>query len=132
MDDMAGDEDYIILSEWLFLATDNREVAIEFNGCLWHWCPKCYAANLKSPHSGKKIRTLYQEHLRKVEDLHSIGLEVHVVWECEWEERKRTDEVFQESLEQVGLDDEQFHNRFKEGIIPREALFGSCTESRCV
>ena len=91
-------------------ALDKKNKIIkEFNGCYWHGCPKCHPEN--------KLK--YDETARRKELLEKQGYRVDEMWECEWNELKKTIPNRLE-IEQKARD--QF-------IIVRDALFGGRTEA---
>ena len=57
-----------------------RKIIKEFNGCKWHGCPKC------NPECKAKYnRTMERQNLLKL-----AGYKVEVIWECDWNNLKKT------------------------------------------
>ena len=91
-------------------ALDKKNKIIkEFNGCYWHGCPKCHPEN--------KLK--YDETARRKELLEKQGYRVDDMWECEWNELKKTIPNRLE-IEQKARD---------QSINVRDALFGGRTEA---
>ena len=64
-----------------------KKIALEFNGCHWHGCPRCYTSNReRTIVFGKSIDQRYRESLIKVDKLKGMGYKVIVMWSCEYEE----------------------------------------------
>ena len=68
----------------------------EFNGCLYHGCPKCYPVrdvrNYATP--DRTVEELYQATLAKRMALLRAGYRVIEMWECEWDRLVKKDETF--------------------------------------
>jgi hypothetical protein len=52
----------------------------EFNGCLFHGCPKCYLSNDINPLTGDKMDILYEKTKRKESNLKKMGYNVESIW----------------------------------------------------
>lgn len=73
-----------------FFEYDGRKHALEFYGCAWHGCPKCFPLNRhKHTGRGKSLAQLYTETLLREERLKSLGFLVSSVWQCEFESLKQ-------------------------------------------
>ncbi len=62
-------------------------VALEFYGCHWHGCPKCYVSKekrLKTICHGKSMEQRYQETLIRERRLRDNGYTVRSIWACEY------------------------------------------------
>jgi hypothetical protein len=59
---------------------------IEFHGCFWHGCNKCYLSkeNEMNPRSKKTFGELYKKTCTRTEILKKHGFNVKEVWECSW------------------------------------------------
>lgn len=105
------------------------KTAFEFNGCIFHGCPKCYPdPSTPAPrHPGKTTGELYQEWREKEKYLVSLGFTVESKWGCELREERRTDRELDDFIKS-GMD---YYYRLNEvGIInPRDALFGGRTNN---
>ena len=80
----------------------------EFNGCRWHGCPKCCPENV-----AQYNRTMERQNILEI-----AGYEVETMWECEWNEIKKSLPNKKE-LEEASR---------QANINPRDALFGVRTE----
>lgn len=68
---------------------EEKRLGIEFNGCAFHGCPKCFDANDIMP-GGKTAAKLRERDAKRLEEIRKMGIQVHVYWECqvdEWLER---------------------------------------------
>ncbi len=69
-----------------FQGPDGSEHAMEFNGCWYHGCPRCYPRDrAKLVIGDKNLSTRHRDMLRKEERLAEIGFVVHSVWSCDFE-----------------------------------------------
>ena len=100
---------------------DGGRIALEFNGCHWHGCPKCYTNNReKTIVFGKSIAQRYREALVKAATLREAGFDVIVKWSCEFEEEKKSNP---EMLELLSSCD------FSSPINVRDCYFGGRTNA---
>ena len=57
---------------------------MEFNGCWYHGCPRCYFSNRESLQvMGKTMQQRYVETLKK-KVLQELGFIVHEMWDCDY------------------------------------------------
>lgn len=81
----------------------------EFHGCHYHGCPHCF------PQRSKKLR----ESEANDKAIREAGYRLEVMWECEWREMRRADEIraFLEEIEAILP------------LCPRDAFYGGRTEA---
>lgn len=99
---------------------EGERVAMEFLGCFWHGCPKCFARTAVNPVNTKGMDVLHNEVLDREQALSKAGFTPLFVWECDWNTMvAESDDIrnFVESLEMVSP------------LEPREAFFGGRTEA---
>ncbi len=81
-------------------ACDKVHVAWEFLGCAFHGCKVCYPVNrsarfagdthvLKHPYNNTPMAALYARTMHKKTYLKRLGYKYILIWECEWERKKR-------------------------------------------
>ncbi|KAI4891164.1 hypothetical protein NFI96_009541 [Prochilodus magdalenae] len=100
---------------------DGVRKALEFNGCVHHGHECRYSHNHVHPMSKVSYGELRKQFNIKVEVLvRAYGLEVEVMWECQWANAKRFD-----------LDVVTFMSTYTqpERLKPRDALFGGRTNA---
>ena len=104
-----------------FCERGNVRTAYEFAGCFWHGCPKCNIPGHKNMVNNIAFNVLYRQFKEKLSNLSQTHkLHVRVMWECEWEQAKTTDQSLQDFLK---------HYNAPERIDPRQALFGGRTNA---
>jgi hypothetical protein len=63
---------------------------IEFHGCLWHGCPKCFSPSDINP----KTKRTFAEELQRTRDKEAFirmnGFNYHEIWECDWKRAIKT------------------------------------------
>ncbi|KAL3081243.1 hypothetical protein niasHS_012655 [Heterodera schachtii] len=79
-----------------------RPLAIEWMGCFYHGCPKCFPNRWQKLAAKRTAEDLYERTMRRLWELeHQHGFELHVVWGCEWKEQLRRDPAQKQRFEQV-------------------------------
>ena len=79
-----------------------KETAWEFHGCVYHGCRRCFGgpntpANVRHPHTGESLKSLYRRTEARLVYLRSeLNIEVHVMWECEFKQLLETSEALRE------------------------------------
>lgn len=63
-------------------------IAIEFNGDIWHGNPKLYKSDYKSPITKKTAGELYAKTKEKEKYLRKLGYKVFSIWEYDWDNNK--------------------------------------------
>lgn len=63
-----------------------EQIVMEFNGCFWHGCPKCYAGSTVNPVTDCLMSDLYQRTLDKKRYLEENGYKYASKWECEFDQ----------------------------------------------
>ena len=99
---------------------DNKRVAMEFLGCFWHGCSKCFSRATVNPINGKTMETLHNEVLDRKKILEEKGFITRFQWECDWEQKLATESQVQQFVD--GL-------RVVPPLEPRDAFFGGRTEA---
>lgn len=101
---------------------------LEFYGCLYHGCPKCYDPDCKSPVGSDTMREMHVKTMDREELLRKEGFDVVAMWECEWRalvDGSHPDQAevweVQSSLDELGIRSSNFHI---DPITPRLCLFG--------
>ena len=74
------------LLDGYFRDSDGIEHALEFNGCFFHGCPRCFPDKRdRITLRGKTLVALYRETLLKENKLKEMGFKVHTMWACDYE-----------------------------------------------
>ena len=64
---------------------DKKKLILQYHGCRWHGCPKCYPErNQIIEHGGKTVEELYQATKRRTAHLRKVGYKVIECWSCQW------------------------------------------------
>jgi hypothetical protein len=93
----------------------------EFNGCFFHGCPKCIQnRNELNPVLKLTYDFLHERTLAKQSELSEAGFKVEVMWECEWEKKKRTEPEIKKKVENIHV---------KTRLNPRDAFRGGRVEA---
>lgn len=64
---------------------EETKTVYEYNGCIWHGCPKCFSPEDINPVTKRKMEDHYRETIEKEETLRELGYNVVVMWECQKE-----------------------------------------------
>lgn len=112
--------------------------ALEFYGCIFHGCPKCFEKDELSPVNSESMEELYKKTVQREKDLVEAGFELKIMWECDWDrllsgcdwsseaERREMEEI-QSSVDELGLHLNSFEST---PMRPRESLRGGRTNNR--
>ena len=112
----------------------------EFLGCLYHGCKKCRSKRIDSskkpltrnPINNKTLDDLYDETQIRIRWLQSKGYDVTVMWECQWDQKKRdnadplqkyaVEEFFNKKIHPLTLTD----NNTIIKMVLNDQIFGIC------
>ena len=62
-----------------------KKLVLQYHGCRWHGCPKCYPdRNQIIEHGGKTVEELYQATVKRTAHLRKAGYKVVECWSCQW------------------------------------------------
>jgi hypothetical protein len=108
--------------------TNGQESAWEFLGCVIHGCQSCYGhsendddSELHHPHTGESLHTLYRQTVKKLDYLrHVLKINVHIIWECEFQA------LLKSSMELQELEKE---SELLPRLDPRQAFKGGRTNA---
>ena len=96
-----------------------QPLILEFNGCAYHACPKCFKNPKKIMPNKMTAQECYQRTVEREEYLKKFG-ELEVLWECELKQRLRADKEMDAFFKEVDV---------HEPINPRESLYGGRTNA---
>ncbi|XP_024941493.1 uncharacterized protein LOC107268426 [Cephus cinctus] len=59
---------------------------LQFQGCFWHGCPKCYRINRDTRlHTGESMDARFERTLAMSDKIRYLGYELTEIWECEFD-----------------------------------------------
>ena len=62
-----------------------RKLVLQYHGCRWHGCRKCYPdRNQIIEHGDKTVEELYQATVKRTAHLRKAGYKVVECWSCQW------------------------------------------------
>ena len=85
----------------LTVSTQTPRQSSNFLGAFWHGCPKCFP-NRQEPyrrHNDKCIDDVHRNTLDRLDRLRQLDYSIVAIWECAWEQQKRSDAQIAEFLE---------------------------------
>ena len=103
-----------------------KETAWEFMGCIFHGCKRCYPreeemVQPKHPHTGESLHALYRRTMNRIHHIrHVLGIELHVMWECDFNVMLRSNGDLVTLSEELEL---------LPRLDPRKAFFGGRTNA---
>ena len=101
---------------------EDTNTAYEFMGCWSHGCIKCYRDRDKvHAYSLRTMEELYNSTLIRVKELREQGITVVQMWECDFDQKCKTDPEYRDLVD-------QFYP-YQDPIEPRDALFGGRTNA---
>ena len=99
---------------------DSTKVALEFQGCFWHGCPKCYARDARNNVNGFSMGELYEKTMDKKHMLQNQGFKYIEKWECEFRQELQENEELKDFVTSLNI---------VPPLEPRDAFFGGRTEA---
>ncbi|CAF1118845.1 unnamed protein product, partial [Brachionus calyciflorus] len=92
----------------------------EFNGCLFHGCPKCFKSDTFNSFKQESMGTTHEKHSKRIREIRSMinGANFVEIWECDWDRSVENDNDVGNFVKQC---------KIREPINPRDALFGGRT-----
>ena len=103
-----------------FYEQNGQHTVLEFHGCFWHGCPKCYSRSTINPVVEISMADLYDKTLEKRRYLESEGFTYRCMWECDFKQQLSENtaiKAFVDALEIVSP------------LEPRDAFYGGRTEA---
>lgn len=99
---------------------DGEKVVLEFHGCFWHGCPKCFSKTTLNPVNDMSMGDLYARTMEKQRYIKEQGY----TYECKWEYDFKRDIEKNTDMKEYILSLEIFTP-----LEPRDAFFGGRTEA---
>ena len=104
-----------------YYETENGDkVVLEFHGCFWHGCPKCFSRTTKNPVSDLTMQELYDKTTEKKQFLQSAGYVYKSMWECEFKSELKSNTVMKHYIDTLDI---------VTPLEPRDAFYGGRTEA---
>jgi hypothetical protein len=100
--------------------TDGEKVVMEYHGCFWHGCPKCYTKQTINPVNKSKMTDLYHLAMEKKIHIEKQGYTHSCIWECEFDRNIREDAEIKRFVDSIDI---------VTPLEPRDAFFGGRTEA---
>ncbi|WAR21316.1 hypothetical protein MAR_015290 [Mya arenaria] len=63
---------------------DGEKVVLEFHGCFWHGCQKCFSTTTINPVNDTSMGDLYERTMAKKDFIESEGYSYESKWECDF------------------------------------------------
>jgi hypothetical protein len=103
---MRGNTQRMYALDGFFVDQDGSQHALEFNGCYYHGCPRCFpCARDSTIVFNKSLTRRYQETMMKEETLRSMGYTVHSIWSCEYIHNLANSPEWQRLVKELELQD---------------------------
>lgn len=99
---------------------DGEKVVLEFHGCFWHGCPKCFSKATVNPVSDMKMGDLYIRTMEKKQFIEAHGYTYTSIWECDFNQELENDPKMKQYIQSLEL---------ISPLEPRDAFFGGRTEA---
>lgn len=101
-------------------ALNGQKVALEFHGCFWHGCPKCFSKTTVNPVSEQSMSELYDKTIEKKNFLESEGYKYECIWECDFKSELKSNVAMRQYIESLEI---------VTPLEPRDAFYGGRTEA---
>ena len=103
-----------------FYKSGSESIVMEFNGCFWHGCPKCFSRTTVNPVVQLSMADLYANTMEKKHYLESEGYSYVCIWECEFKKELENNAAMKCYIENLDL---------VTPLAPRDAFYGGRTEA---
>ena len=103
-----------------FIDEYGSDVALEYNGCLFHGCPSCFHRETINPLNGQTMKDLHDRTVEKEQRLKDQGFKVISIWECQFDKQIKESKDTKEFVDQLNI---------VTPLEPRDAFYGGRTES---
>lgn len=102
---------------------DGRAFVLQFHGCYWHGCPRCFLVNRDRAHSdGVSMNDRHERTIAVAYKIRKGGYVLSEIWECEYDRLLETNEAMRVFVQEHSL-------VTSEPLNPRDAFFGGRTEN---
>lgn len=95
------------------------KIVLEFYGCYYHKCPRCYASHRMDRTTGVFAGYTAEYTARREDEIRTTGHQVESIWECEFNRQLKTDEDLAKFVNEHPI---------QKALNPRDAYFGGRTE----
>ncbi|XP_055345065.1 uncharacterized protein LOC129592933 [Paramacrobiotus metropolitanus] len=92
----------------------------EFHGCWYHGCPECTAPDTIHPFRNLPMSKIYEETVQRDARIRSMGHELCVIWEHEFDSLVKQEPFFAAFVEEITV---------RQPINPRDAFYGGRTNA---
>ena len=101
---------------------EKSNVVYQFHGCYWHGCKSCFRNRTKEHRrlGQRRMCDVYEQTLQKTRELKAMGYIVIEMWECQWNEFKKSHPDCQKYVDSL---------HFTRPLNPRDAFFGGRTNA---
>ncbi|XP_052761746.1 uncharacterized protein LOC128204370 [Mya arenaria] len=96
------------------------KLVLEFHGCFWHGCPKCFSKTTLNPVSNLSMGELYNRTMEKRAFIEEQGFKYECKWECDFKKEMDTNDEMKDFIHAL---------EFVSPLEPRDAFFGGRTEA---
>ena len=105
-----------------YYVLNGKEHALEFHGCVWHGCIRCFPTGRhRKVLNGKSLAELHAETKLKEKRLQAMGYRLSVMWQCEFLDLKRKNPGLNRFLSQCP--------NLVPPLLLRDAYFGGRTNA---
>jgi len=99
---------------------DGEKVVMEYHGCFWHGCPKCYTKQTINTVDKSTMADLYHLTMERKTHIEKQGYTYSCIWECEFDRNIREDVNIKRFVDSIDI---------VTPLEPRDAFYGGRTEA---
>ncbi|CAC5385639.1 unnamed protein product [Mytilus coruscus] len=99
---------------------DGEKVVLEYHGCFWHGCPKCYTQHTINTVNKFTMADLYHQTMEKKTHIEKQGYKYNCIWECEFDKNIRDDRNTKTFIDSIDI---------VTPLEPSDAFAGGMTEA---
>lgn len=97
-----------------------KKIVLEFHGCFWHGCPKCFSKTTINPVTDTSMSELYAKAMEKRHFIEENGYTYACKWECDFKHDMENNAAMKQYIQSLD---------FVSPLEPRDAFYGGRTEA---
>ena len=98
-----------------YVEPDGQKVAMDYHGCLFHGCPRCYLPGTLNPVNKMSMADLYQKTTDRRRFLEENDFKIIEMWSCDFKKEISENSALKDFIQKLEL---------SRPLSPRDSLFG--------
>lgn len=86
-----------------YFGNKGQRQVLEFHGCFWHGCSKCFSQSSINPVNDMSMSDLYARTMEKRQFIESECYYYTPTWECEWRKLLKSNESMKKYIDSLEM-----------------------------